>query len=158
MDRSNGDVDTVASSETNVEKTKSDLAITTRSLTRPATLPSRVSSSTPSDHDGEEPYREEETDDRRKFPYMPRGWGGTWAIWPFGASREETRYEEETYEDASDSPHDEDSHESLWDASLITLLLVGGVILFLFPEPVTSAIGIFLISMGVIGWLIDWAL
>lgn len=110
-----------------------------------------------SDRHGDEAYREPENEDRGGFPYYTSwSWGG---VWPFATSREAgTRYDEETYEGAGDSPYDEDEGESRWDESLITLLIVGGAVLFLFPEPVTSGVGILLLSMGVIGWLIDWAL
>lgn len=113
-----------------------------------------------SDQYGDETYREEETEDRGGFPYFgSRRWGPTWGVWPFGASpEEESRYDEETYEGAGESPANEDDSGSLWDESLITLLIVGGAILFLFPEPVTSGIGILLVTIGVLGWLIDWAL
>jgi drug/metabolite transporter (DMT)-like permease len=41
------------------------------------------------------------------------------------------------------------------DEGLIGLLLVAGVVLFLFPEPSTSAFGILLIVTGLLGWAID---
>lgn len=141
-----------------------DLALANRSLTRLKALPSGVSTSgdqygddTHRDEE-DEPYTEEEA--RGRFPFYPSwGWGGGWGLVPFGGSREEeTRYDEEPYEDADGSPYDEDDSGSLWDEGLITLLIVGGVALFLFPEPVTSGVGILLLSIGVIAWLVDWAL
>lgn len=52
--------------------------------------------------------------------------------------------------------HDrEDPGNPLWDESLIVLLLVGGVLLLLLPEPVTSALGVLLIAVGVLAWLVD---
>jgi hypothetical protein len=52
----------------------------------------------------------------------------------------------------------EDEGDSWWDEGLISLLLVAGVVLFVIPEPATSALGILLISVGVVAWLVDWAL
>lgn len=89
------------------------------------------------------------------YPQWRRGWG----VWPFTSGREEdeARYEENAYEDTGDSFSDEDSDGSLWDEGLITLLLVAGVLMFVFPEPITSGVGILLISIGVVAWLVDWA-
>ena len=123
-----------------------------------------------SDQYEDDRYAEEE--DRRWLPYAPSwGWGGAWGVWPFASQRdeevryeeegrydEEPRYDETGYEGAGDSPHDDDDNGSLWDESLITLLIIGGVVLFLFPEPATSALGILLLAIGVIAWLVDWAL
>lgn len=48
--------------------------------------------------------------------------------------------------------------EGTWlDEGLITLLLVAGVALFLFPEPGTSAVGLVLIGAGVLAWIVDLA-
>lgn len=113
-----------------------------------------------SDQSGDETYREEEAKDRGRFPYhVSRRWAGTWGVWPFTTSRaEETGYDEGAYEGAPESPHGDDDSESRWDEGLITLLIVGGAVLFLFPEPITSGLGLLLLSLGVIGWLVDWAL
>lgn len=46
-------------------------------------------------------------------------------------------------------------YESWTDESTIALLLVGGVALFLFPEPARSGIGVLLIAAGVGAWLVD---
>lgn len=54
------------------------------------------------------------------------------------------------------SVHDPDTDDGWWDGGLITLLLVVGVVLFLFPEPATSALGIFLVVTGAVLWLVDW--
>lgn len=45
--------------------------------------------------------------------------------------------------------------ESWLDEGLITLLIVGGALLFLFPEPATSAVGIVLLGVGIIAWAAD---
>jgi hypothetical protein len=39
--------------------------------------------------------------------------------------------------------------------SAATLMLIG-LVLFLFPEPATSAFGIFLIGLGVLIWFMGW--
>ncbi len=60
-----------------------------------------------------------------------------------------------TENEPTDSSEDDGSW---WDEGLISLLLVVGVVLFIFPEPATSALGILFVSAGVIAWLVDWAL
>ncbi|SFG14255.1 hypothetical protein SAMN04488063_1553 [Halopelagius inordinatus] len=45
--------------------------------------------------------------------------------------------------------------DSWLDEGLITLLIVSGALLFLFPEPATSAVGIVLLGVGIIAWAID---
>ncbi|WP_135825341.1 hypothetical protein [Halorussus ruber] len=117
---------------------------------------------------GDEPARdqyagEEATDDT----FFPSGVGSSlypsgWGIWPAGdavdATAEEDRGEAETagkYDTASGTGTD-DSEDSWWDVGLIGTLLVVGVALFLFPEPATSALGIGLITLGVIAWVVDW--
>ena len=110
------------------------------------------------DQYGDEPYREDEDEDRRWLPFYPSwGWGGGWGL-PIGARRAEVRADEEADDGVSKSSPDEGSNGSLWDEGLITLLIVGGVILFLFPEPATSALGVVLLFVGAIAGLIDWAL
>ena len=44
-----------------------------------------------------------------------------------------------------------------WDEGIITFLIVGGAILFVFPEPATSGVGILMIGAGLLLWLVDWA-
>ncbi|WP_435181676.1 hypothetical protein [Halorussus sp. AFM4] len=46
--------------------------------------------------------------------------------------------------------------ESWWDEGLVTLLLVAGLALFLFPEPATSGLGVALMAVGAALWLLDW--
>ncbi|WP_227355413.1 hypothetical protein [Haladaptatus salinisoli] len=60
--------------------------------------------------------------------------------------------------ETSTSDATEDDGGSWWDEGLISLLLIAGVVLFVIPEPATSAFGILLISVGVVAWLVDWAL
>ncbi|GAB3669734.1 hypothetical protein GCM10028856_18040 [Halopiger thermotolerans] len=105
----------------------------------------------------DDPYTDDQ--DSGWLPYYPSwGWGGGWGF-PFPARRDEADYPDEgTYEGTADSYSDEDDDGSLWDEGLITLLIVAGVVLFLFPEPATSGLGILLLSVGVLAWLVDWAL
>lgn len=50
----------------------------------------------------------------------------------------------------------EETDDGSWlDEGTITLLLVAGVVLFVFPEPSTSAIGALLIAAGLGGWLVN---
>ncbi len=58
-------------------------------------------------------------------------------------SRSSGRKNEETIEDYSEE-------------GLAALLIVIGVILFFFPEPTTSIIGIILIVIGALVWLADY--
>lgn len=43
-----------------------------------------------------------------------------------------------------------------FEAGVITLTLLAGLALFLFPEPLTSGIGAVLMAVGVIAWIVDW--
>ena len=69
------------------------------------------------------------------------------------------RYTEDEYDDTygeyNDDTYDEDDG-SWWDEGLIGLLLIAGIVLFFFPEPTTSVIGIALIGIAVVAWIIDW--
>lgn len=58
-----------------------------------------------------------------------------------------------TEEELDDDVYEED--DSWWDLGLAGILLVAGVVLFLFPEPITSGIGVLLVVVGVIVWLAD---
>lgn len=59
----------------------------------------------------------------------------------------------ETAGDATPTAGTED--DSWLDEGLITLLVVTGALLFLFPEPATSAVGIVLLGVGIIAWAVD---
>ncbi len=37
-----------------------------------------------------------------------------------------------------------------------TLLVAAGIVLFLFPEPITSTAGLLLIGAGVLIWIVSW--
>ena len=69
---------------------------------------------------------------------------------------EDEGYSEGTYDDddAYDETYDEDDG-SWWDKGIVGLLLIAGVVLFFFPEPATSAIGILLIGLAVVAWIAD---
>jgi hypothetical protein len=61
-------------------------------------------------------------------------------------------------EDERKPPEDERrpaENESFVDEELIPVLVVGGVLLFLFPEPATSALGLVLVAIGVLLWITD---
>ena len=63
---------------------------------------------------------------------------------------------DDDYDTEYDSAYaEEDEGGSWWDEGLIGLLLVTGVVLFFFPEPFTSTVGIALIALGVIAWIAD---
>lgn len=75
-------------------------------------------------------------------------WPSPFGAWPplVGDRQDAERYD----------PAKEGANDSSWGGGLITLLIVIGAVLFVFPEPATSAVGILLIAIGVIGWLIGW--
>lgn len=67
-------------------------------------------------------------------------------------SQAEDEYQDEMYrgdEQAADAPVDD---ESWWEEGLATTLLVAGVVLFVFPEPITSTVGVALVVAGVGIW------
>ena len=79
--------------------------------------------------------------------YAPAGggWGWSWGWPPYRDDADESYVE-----GASD-----DGDGGWWDEGLISLFLVCGVVLFFFPEPTTSFVGIGLIAVGTVAWLID---
>lgn len=99
----------------------------------------------------DDPYREDATetdveDDTRSYTWIP--WtGGGGLGWPYRSRGEEEVNRPEETRDESD--------ESWLDEGIIGTLLVVGVVLFLIPEPSTSALGILLIVIGVLGWAVD---
>jgi hypothetical protein len=116
---------------------------------------------------GDEPARDQyagtEGTDDTFFP-SGAGTGGSlspsgWGIWPTSDTADTTaegNYDE-TGTRSDDRPATGDTDdESWWDVGLIGGLLLVGVALFLFPEPATSAIGIGLITLGVVAWVVDW--
>lgn len=54
-----------------------------------------------------------------------------------------------------DIAEDEEEDGSWWDEGLVGLLLITGTILFFFPEPFTSTLGIILLGVGVLAWAAD---
>lgn len=52
------------------------------------------------------------------------------------------------------SEHSDES-DSFLHEELIPVLLIVGVLLFLFPEPISSALGIVLVALGVALWVWD---
>lgn len=108
---------------------------------------------------GDEPARDQYTDRTTDDTFFPFGAGGSMfrsgrGLWP-GGTTTEPEYDE-TSPDASAVTGDESEDDSWWDEGLIGTVLVVGVVLFLFPEPATSALGIGLIAVGLIAGLVDW--
>lgn len=111
--------------------------------------------------------RHEGREQERRFPYLPSwGWGGAWGLAPWASRRREAddrRYDERAHDEPGYDPYGEAEADRpggvarLWDEGLITLLIVGGAILFLFPEPATSGLGVVLMAAGALAWLVDWA-
>ena len=48
-----------------------------------------------------------------------------------------------------------DENERFLDEVLVPALFVAGVLLFLFPEPATSTVGVFLVGIGLATWAWD---
>ena len=48
-----------------------------------------------------------------------------------------------------------EENESFLDEELVPYLFLFGVLLFLFPEPATSAVGVFLVGIGLAMWAWD---
>lgn len=118
------------------------------------------------DRQTDEAYRDDDRHDDDTYdsrsPYgIGAGWGWGWGWPPLYRESAETEYEDD---DAAyrDEPYDEEvaaaerAEDDSWlGEGGITMLLVGGVILFVFPEPITSTIGILLIATGVVMWIAD---
>ena len=118
---------------------------------------------------GDEPARDQYAgDDSTSDTFFPSGAGGRlsgWGIWPTRSTSNPTDTEYGDGEEYGEGgprrtgegvSGDDDDGGSWWDEGLITLLLVGGLALFLFPEPATSAVGIVLMGIGLLAWAIDW--
>ncbi|GAA0662184.1 hypothetical protein ACFQDG_06910 [Natronoarchaeum mannanilyticum] len=99
----------------------------------------------------DDPYRGDTTETSEEGDTDSETWipwtGGGGLGWPYrsGSEGEADRPEE---------AHDADDDGWL-DEGIIGTLLVVGVVLFLVPEPSTSALGILLIVIGVLGWAVD---
>lgn len=104
--------------------------------------------------------RPDETHEEDRADETPTWFGRGWTLgygWPSLSRPAEDGgpvVDEGPY-DGTDTAVDRDDGGSWWDEGLITLLLVAGVVLFLFPEPATSALGIVLLAVGVIAWVVD---
>lgn len=94
-------------------------------------------------------------DDQRGDPEAagPSFWSGYPAAgwWPPTSSRSDA---------ADDEPRPPDDEAApvvgeWWGGGIASLLIVVGAILFLIPEPATSAAGIMLLGIGVVLWLVD---
>jgi hypothetical protein len=111
---------------------------------------------------GDEGARDQYTDDGTADSFFPSSGGGAlsssgwWGFWGSGDTVDTQRGDPAGggYQASDASRTDED--DSRLDEGLIGLVLVAGVALFLFPEPVTSAVGIGLVAIGAIAWVIDW--
>lgn len=104
-------------------------------------------------HEEDEPYDEHtyREEERRRFPYLPVS---PWGLWPSSSQEDAHR----TYTGGTaDEERTSGGVGRFWDEGLITLVIVGGAILFFFPEPATSGLGILLMGLGVLAWLLDWA-
>ena len=77
------------------------------------------------------------------------------------AYREEDDYDRTDVDEYGYERDDWESGEEegwwrFWDEGIITLLIVGGAVLFVFPEPITSGVGVLMMGAGLLLWLVDW--
>ena len=97
--------------------------------------------------------------------YLPVGGGWGWGWLPI--ARGDVASENADGDYVGDAPTEDTPDEgyvgdasgedggSWWEEGVITVILITGVVLFLFPEPATSMLGIVLIVIGVVAWLVD---
>jgi hypothetical protein len=98
------------------------------------------------------------------YPTVPFGWpanvfgSGPDDDYAYGRDRDDTSYDRET-PDRRKTRRDVRGRgtrdEDLVDDRLVGIVLVVGLALFLFPEPVTSAVGVLLLAVGVGAWVVD---
>lgn len=96
--------------------------------------------------------------ERSRFrDFVPFGWPT--ALAP-GAEDETSPEERGHVERSRDEYRETDRRENedgRWlDRGLIAATILVGVVLLLFPEPATSALGMALVAAGVIAWLVEW--
>lgn len=90
----------------------------------------------------------EDPDDRTNTGFAPFAW--PWSL----SGSERARETDDRYPGDYDAERDDDG----WlDEGLITLTIVAGLVLLFFPEPATSALGLVLITVGLLAWVVDWA-
>ena len=89
-----------------------------------------------------------QNDDERGGFLAPIGW----PTWPATGAAEETS--NETY-DEERAAGERDTDDDGWAESAVPLLFIGGLALFFFPEPVTSAVGVLLMGAGVVLWAVS---
>jgi hypothetical protein len=113
---------------------------------------------------GDEGAREQHTSDGTDDTFFPSSGGGGvsssgwWGFWGSGDTVDTRRGDPAADErDTRDANRIGGNENDSWlDEGVIGLVLVAGIALFLFPEPVTSAAGIGLIAIGVLAWVVDW--
>ena len=106
--------------------------------------------STDPDRAGDERYLEIGPDDSPHVPSDPSGWG--WGWWPW-ASRRSGADEIPAHSTASETG--DGSGSGLLEENVLTLLVVVGAVLFVIPDPVTTAVGAALLIVGLVAWLLD---
>ena len=67
----------------------------------------------------------------------------------------EDDYGTDTYDESYDDSYAEDDDEGILGESLALLLFVVGLVLFLFPEPGTSTLGLVLMVAALFVWAAD---
>ena len=101
----------------------------------------------------DDPYDANDRASDSFFPYTGDwGWG---SALPSSSGTEETASDEEPSPDERYAEETTDEGGTWLDEGVISLVLLAGVVLFFFPEPATSAVGILLLGVGVVAWVVD---
>lgn len=101
-------------------------------------------------------YGDDADDADSTFPYptVPFGWPAN--VFGTGPDDDYDRdYDDTSYEQETPDRHATGEDDSWLDEGLIGLVLVAGLVLFLIPEPGTSAVGILLLVGGAAAWIAD---
>lgn len=104
---------------------------------------------------GDEPTRDQYTEEATDDTFFPSGVGNSlypsgWGIWPAGDANDAASESEVGEYDETSTDDD-----GWLGEGVAGILLLVGVVLFFFPEPATSALGIGLIVLGVIAWVAE---
>ena len=91
--------------------------------------------------------RNEPEEDTSLYPHTWAPWAGGWGF------RSHLGYGGGPEGEDGDTPGEDD--DSWLDEGAYSLLIIAGVVLFFFPEPATSLVGVLLMLLGAAGWLAD---
>lgn len=102
----------------------------------------------PDDRTGARSADEEETTETSgaSRSYLRRP---SFAFWSLGSA-------DQSASDGYETPATDRDDETWVDEGLISLLIIAGAVLLLFPEPTTSFVGVLLLLAGAVLWILDW--